>query len=129
MIFLTSEDYWHNSNCINYAKFINIKHVQLKLLIFKNDLILVDILKISFIAKAIASIMNENISDTVNYFWLINDIKIELWEKFISVNLIVIQLVSDDEVFQIFVISKHDYRINHIMNLEISFFKCFNNDQ
>ena len=127
--FLILKDYWHNSNHLNCIRLIDIEHVQLKPLTFKDDLILVGISEVPFIAEAITSTANESISDTVNHFWLIDDIEIELWKKLILASLMVIQLVSDDEVFQILIISEHNYRISDAMNLKASFFKCFNNDQ
>ena len=129
IILLTLKGYQCNSNCINYIRFINIEHVQLKLLIFKNDLILMGISEIPFIIELIASMINKSISDTVDHFWLINDIEIELWKELISVNLIMIQFADDNEIFQIFIISEYNYRINSVINFEILFFKCFNNDQ
>ena len=127
--FLISESYQCNNNHINCARFIDIKHVQLKLLIFKNDLILIGISEVPFIAEAVASTMSEDISNTVDCFWLINDIEIELWKKLISVSLMMVQLANDDKVFQIFIISEHSYRISSVINLKTLFFKCFDNDQ
>ena len=128
IVFLTLKGYWHNSNHLNCIKLINIEHIQLKPLIFKNDLILIGILEVLFIAEVIASIINESISNTVNHSQLINDIEIELWKELISAGLTAVQLTDNDEVFQIFIISEHSYRISSAINLKASFFKCFNND-
>ena len=129
MMLLILKNYWCNSNYINYIKFIDIEHVQLKLLTFKNNLILMGILKIPFIVRAIASMVSKDINDTVNCFQLINDIKIEFWKKLISADLMMIQFVSDDNVFQIFMISEHNYRVNSIIDFKILFFKYFDNNQ
>ena len=129
MMLLTLKGYWHNSNYINCAKLIDIEYVQLKPLTFKNDLILVSILEVPFIVEVIISIADENISDIVNCFWSIDDIEIELWEKLIPAGLMAVQLAGDDEVFQIFMINEHDYRVSDTINFKMLFFKCFNNDQ
>ena len=68
IVFLTSEGYQCNSNHINHIKIIDIEHVQLKPLTFKNDLILMGILGVLFIAEAIASITDKSISNIVNCF-------------------------------------------------------------
>ena len=44
-------------------------------------------------------------------------------------NLMAVELTGNNEVFQIFIISKYGYRISNIMNFKASLFKCFNNDQ
>ena len=129
IVLLTLKDYWCNSNCINCIRFINIEYVQLKLLTFKNDLILMGISKVLFIVKAITSTAGEGISDTVDCSQLIDDIEIELWKKLISVDLTAVELTDNGEVFQIFIISKHDYRVSGVMGFRASFFKCFDNDQ
>ena len=61
-MFLISKSYQYIKNYINYVKIINIKFIQLKLLIFKKDLILMNIVKVFFIVKKVVSITNENIS-------------------------------------------------------------------
>ena len=76
-MFLISEGYQHNSDSINYIKIINIKHVQLKLLIFKNNLILIGILEVLFIVEVITSTAGESINNIINCSQLINDIEIE----------------------------------------------------
>ena len=75
---LISKDYQHNNNHINCIKFINIEHIQLKLLIFQNDLILMSISEVLFIAEAIISTTYKSINNTVDHFQSINDIKIKL---------------------------------------------------
>ena len=127
--FLISENYQHNSSHINCVKIINIEHVQLKLLTFKNDLILMGISKVFFITETVISTADENISNIVDHFWLINDIEIELWEKLISAGLMMIEFINNGEVFQILVISEHSYRVSSAMNFKISLFKYFNNNQ
>ena len=127
--FLILKSYQYNSNCFNCIRLINIEHVQLKPLIFKNDLILVGILGILFIVRAITSTVSEDISDTVDCSWLIDDIEIKLWKELISAGLTVIQLTDSDEVFQIFVISEHDYRVSDVINFKVLFFKYFDNNQ
>ena len=57
------------------------------------------ILKVFFITEAVASTVSESISNIVNHFWLINDIEIELWEKLISVSLMAVELINNNEVF------------------------------
>ena len=96
---LILKDYQYNNNYINYIKLINIKHVQLKLLIFKNNLILMGISEILFIVKIITSTVCESISNTVDCFQSINNIEIELQKKLVSVDLMVIELTDNDEVF------------------------------
>ena len=127
--FLILKNYWCNSNCINCIRFINIEYVQLKLLTFKNSLILISILRVLFIAEIITSTADENISNTVNYFWLINDIEIEFWKKLISAGLMTVELTNNNKVFQIFIINEHNYRVSSIINFKILLLKCFNNDQ
>ena len=39
-----------------------------------------------------------------------------------------IELTDNDEVFQVFIINEHDYRISSVINFEVSLFKCFNNN-
>ena len=85
--------------------------------------------EVLFVAEAVTSTVSENISDIIDCFWLIDDIEIELWKKLIPAGLMVIELISNDEVFQILVISEHSYRVSSAINLKASFFKCFNNDQ
>ena len=85
--------------------------------------------EILFVAEIVASMMSESISDTVDHFWLIDDIEIELWKKLISVSLTVVELIGNDEVFQVLIISKYDYRVSSAMNFETSLFKYFDNDQ
>ena len=127
--FLTSENYQHNNSYINCVKIINIEHVQLKLLIFKNDLILMGILGILFIAEAIISTASEGISNIIDCSQLINDIEIEFWKELIPVDLTAVELINNDKIFQIFVISEHSYRVSSIIGFKALFFKCFNNDQ
>ena len=78
IVFLISENYWCNSNHINHIRVIDIEHVQLKPLISKNGLVLIGIPEVLFIAEEITSTVSEGISDTVDCFWLIDDIEIEL---------------------------------------------------
>ena len=73
--------------------------------------------------------IDENISDTVDHFWSIDDIEIELWEELILAGLTAVELTDSDEVFQIFMINEHSYRISSVMNFKASLFKCFDNDQ
>ena len=87
------------------------------------------ILRVLFVAEAIASMADEGISNTVDHFWSINNIEIEFWEELISVSLTAVELTDSDEVFQIFVISEHSYRVSSAINLRAPLFKCFNNDQ
>ena len=129
IVFLILKSYWCNNSHINHIRVINIEHVQLKLLTFKNDLVLMSISEVFFIVEVIASIMCEGISDIVDCSWLIDNIEIEFWEEFISVDLTAVELTGSGEVFQIFIISKHGYRVSSIINLKTSFFKCFDNGQ
>ena len=129
IVLLILKSYWCNDNCFNCVRLIDIEHVQLKLLTSKNDLILVGILGVLFIARTIASTVNEGINDTVDCSWSIDDIEIKLWEELISVGLMMIQLMSNDEVFQILVINEHNYRVSSIIDFRTLFFKCLNNDQ
>ena len=41
----------------------------------------------------------------------------------------VIEFIDNNEVFQIFIISEHDYRVSSAMSLEVPLFKCFDNNQ
>ena len=84
--------------------------------------------RVLFITEAVASIMGESISNTVDCSQLINDIEIEFWEKLISAGLMTVELMNNDKVFQVFVISEHDYRVSSAMNLEMPHFKCFDNN-
>ena len=129
IVFLISENYQCNSNHINCVRIIDIEYVQLKVLIFKNNLILMSISEILFIIKVVISITDKNINDTVNHFQLINDIEIEFWKKLISVNLTIIEFTDSGEVFQVFIISEHNYRVNDVMNFKVSLFKYFDNNQ
>ena len=128
IVFLILKNYQHNNGHINHIKIINIKHVQLKLLIFKNNLILMSISEVLFIIKTITSIINEGINNTVDCFQLIDDIEIKFWKELISVSLMAIELTDNDEVFQIFIISEHNYRINNVIDFRMLLFKCFNNN-
>ena len=87
------------------------------------------ILRVLFIVEAIASMMCEDISDTVDCSWSIDDIEIELQEELVSVGLMAIKLTGSDEVFQIFMISEHSYRVSSVISFKALLFKCFNNDQ
>ena len=40
-----------------------------------------------------------------------------------------IELMGSGEVFQILVISEHNYKVSDVMGFEASLFKCFNNSQ
>ena len=68
IVFLTSESYQHNNSYVNHIKIIDIEHVQLKPLTFKNDLILMSILGVLFVAETVISTTDESISDTVDHF-------------------------------------------------------------
>ena len=88
-----------------------------------------NILEILFVAETVTSITDKNINDIINCFWLINDIEIELWKEFIPAGLTAVEFINNNNIFQIFIISKHNYRISNVMNFKASLFKCFNNDQ
>ena len=85
--------------------------------------------EVLFITEVITSTVNESISDTVDHFWSINDVEIELWKELISAGLMAVELTSGGEVFQILVISKHSYRIRDIINFKTLLFKNFDNNQ
>ena len=85
--------------------------------------------EILFITEIIINTAGEDINNTVDYFQLINDIKIKLWEKLISVSLIAVEFTDNNEVFQIFIISEYSYKINNAINFRTLLFKCFNNDK
>ena len=85
--------------------------------------------EVFFVAEAVASMTGESINDTVDCFWLINDIEIELWEELISVSLTVIEFTGNGEVFQVFIINEYSYRVSSAINFKASLFKCFDNDQ
>ena len=82
-----------------------------------------------FIVEAIINIAGEGISDTVDCSQSIDDVEIEFWEELISVSLTAVKFTSDDEVFQILVISKHSYRVRDAISFKVLLFKCFDNDQ
>ena len=48
------------------------------------------ILEVLFITGAITNMADKGISDTVDYFWPIDDIEIKLWKKLILAGLMVI---------------------------------------
>ena len=86
------------------------------------------ILEVLFIVGIIISTTDEGISSTVDHFWLINNFEVKLKEKLISASLTMVELTGGDEVFQIFIINEHSYRVNDTMNLRASLFKCLDND-
>ena len=91
----------NQNNCKKHAdiQIYHVDHVKLKLLISENYLILMNILKIIFIAENIINTSDKCVNSFVDCFKTILDFKVKFRKKLISVNLMMIEFLSLDEVF------------------------------